>query len=58
MEFDFDISTILITIGMWGFILFLIWGIKMGFTGMKEKIVLTVASLPMIYFIVLWQKNR
>ncbi len=58
MELDFEPITILITIGMWGFILFLVWGIKLGFTGMREKIVLTIASLPIIYFIILFQKNR
>jgi len=58
MEFDFELNTILVTIGMWAFILFLVWGVKMGFSGMREKIILTVASLPIIYVIVLWQKNR
>ncbi len=58
MELDFELNTILITAGMWLFILFLTWGIKMGFSGLKEKIVITAASLPLIYFIVLWQKNR
>ena len=58
MELDFEIGTILVTMGMWLFILFLVWGIKAGFTGMKERIVLTIASLPIIYFIVLMQKNR
>lgn len=58
MELDFEISTMLVTIGMWAFILFLVWGVKMGFTGMREKIVLTVLSLPIVYFIVLMNKNR
>lgn len=58
MELDFELNTILVTIGMWAFILFLVWGVEYGFTGMKEKIILTIASLPIIYFIVLWQKNR
>ena len=58
MELDFELSTILVTIGMWAFILFLVWGVKMGFTAIRDKIVLTLASLPIIYFIVLWQKNR
>ena len=58
MEMDFELNTVLVTIGMWAFVLFLTWGIKLGFTGVREKIVLTIASLPMIYFIVVWQKNR
>ena len=58
MEFNFEPMTIIVTIGMWAFILFLVWGIKIGFTGMREKIVLTVASLPIIYFIVILQKGR
>ncbi len=58
MEWDFEIGTILITIGMWAFILFLVWGIKMGFSAMRDKIALTVISLPIIYLIILWQKNR
>lgn len=58
MELDFEIGTVLVTMGMWIFILFLVWGVKMGFSGMKEKIALTVCSLPIIYFIVVWQKNR
>ena len=58
MEWDFEPMTLVVTIGMWGFILFLVWGVSMGFSGMKEKIILTVFSLPMIYFIILWQKNR
>ena len=58
MELDFEPMTIIVTIGMWAFILFLVWGVKMGFTGVREKIILTVFSLPMIYFIILWQKNK
>ncbi len=58
MEWDFELITILVTLGMWGFIIFLVWGISMGFEGTKEKIVLTVASLPIIYAIVLINKNR
>ncbi len=58
MELDFELSTILITIGMWAFIIFLVWGVKMGFTDMREKIILTISSLPIIYFIIVWQKNR
>ena len=58
MELDFEPMTLIVTIGMWIFILFLVWGVKMGFTGMKEKIVLTIAALPIIYFIILWQKNK
>ena len=58
MELDFEPITLIVTIGMWGFILFLVWGIKMGFTAMGDKIVITIASLPIIYFIILWQKNR
>ena len=58
MELDFEIITIAVTAGMWAFILFLVWGIKAGFTGMREKIILSVISLPLIYFIIIWQKNR
>ncbi len=58
MEFDLEPMTIILTVGMWGFILFLIWGVSMGFSRMNEKITMTVASLPIIYFIVVWQKSR
>ncbi len=58
MELDFSISTILVTFGMWAFIVYLVWGIKVGFSGMFEKVVLTTLSLPITYGIVLWQKNR
>ena len=58
MELDFEPMTLIVTVGMWAFILFLTWGVKFGFSGIKEKIVLTIAALPIIYFIVLWQKNR
>ena len=58
MELDFELGTIAITLGMWAFILFLIWGVPMGFTRTREKLSLTIFSLPMIYFIIIWQKNR
>ncbi len=58
MELDFEINTVLITLGMWAFILFLTWGIKTGFSGIKEKIVISAASLFIVYFIVVWQKNK
>jgi len=58
MELDFELNTILITMGMWIFILFLVWGVEYGFSGLREKIIMTVASLPIIYFIVVWQKGR
>ncbi len=58
MDFDFEINHYLVIAGMWAFILFLTWGIKAGFTGMREKIVLTIVSLIMIIAIVSWQKDR
>lgn len=58
MEMDFEVVTIAVTLGFWAFILFLLWAVPFGFTGIKEKIIMTVASLPMIYFIVVWQKNK
>ena len=58
MELDFEISTVLVTLGMWAFILVLLWALPIGLSRIKDKIIMTVASLPIIYGIVLWQKNR
>lgn len=58
MEIDFELITIAVTVGFWLFILFLIWKVPIGFSRVKDKIVLTAASLPLIYFIVVWQKNK
>ncbi len=58
MELDLEPMTIIVTVGMWIFILFLVWGVKMGFSAMRDKIIITIAALPLIYFIILWQKNR
>ena len=58
MELDFELGTMAVTLGMWVFILFLVWAVPFGFEGVKEKIIMTILSLPIIYFIVLWQKDR
>ena len=58
MELDLELITLVVAGGMWALILFLVWGVPFGFTGMKEKIILSIFSLPIIYFIVVWQKNR
>ena len=58
MELDFELMTIIITAAFYIFILILIWRVPFGFTRLKEKIIMTIAALPIIYFIVVWQKNR
>jgi len=58
MELDLELNTILITLGMWAFILFAVWGVKVGFSAIRDKVILTVASLPIVYLIVVFQKNR
>ena len=58
MDLDLEINTVLITFGFWAFILFLVWVIPVGFQGIKEKIIMTLVSLPLIYGIVVMQKNR
>ena len=58
MELDFEPLTILWTVVFYAFILFLIWGVKMGFTGMREKIIITICALPLTYLMIVWQKNR
>ena len=57
MDFDFELKHYLVIAGMWIFILFLIWGVKMGFSGLKEKITITVVALPIVIGIVSWQKD-
>lgn len=58
MDMDLEPITLLVTGGMWAFILFLLWVMPFGFSGMREKILMTILSLPIIYGIVVWQKNR
>lgn len=58
MDLDLEPITLLVTFGLWGFILFLLWGVPFGFSRIRDKIIISVASLPIIYGIVVWQKNR
>lgn len=58
MELDLELKHYLVIVGMWIFILSLLWKVKFGFSGIKEKIIITVLSLPIIYFVVAWQKDR
>jgi len=57
MDLDFELKHYLVIAGMWIFILFLVWGVEYGFSGMKEKIVITIVSLLIIIGVVSWQKD-
>ena len=58
MDLDFELKHYLVIAGMWIFILYLTWGVKFGFSGIKEKIIITLLSLLIIVGIVSWQKDR
>ena len=58
MELDFEFKTVAVTLGMWAFILFLIWFVPFGFDSLRYKIMMTIASLPLTYLMVAWQLNR
>ena len=58
MELDLEPMTIIVTAAFYIFILILVWKVPFGFTRINEKIIMTIAALPLIYFIVVWQKNR
>lgn len=58
MELDLEPITLLVTGGLWAFILVLVWATPYGFERTFEKMVLTIASLPIIYVIVVMQRNR
>ena len=58
MELDLDFKTIAISLGMWLFIVFLVWFIPGGFKEIKIKVITTIIMLPVCYFMTLWQLNR
>lgn len=56
---EFDIKTLLVTLGFYAIAMFGMWGIKMG-TGfpLKHKIFLSIAALPCFYVMAYWQLNK
>lgn len=58
MELDLEPITLAVTVGFWALILFLVWGLPYGFSAMRDKILLSICSLPLIYLMVVIQKNR
>ena len=58
MELDLSPVTLLVTGAFWIFVIFLVWFIPVGFTAMRDKILLTICSLPLIYLMVSIQMNR
>ena len=62
MDLEFDGKAAGLTFGMWAIFLIGLWKVNiMGETpgwGFPQKMLMTVISLPIIYFIALWQLNR
>jgi len=57
MDLDFELKHYLVIAGMWIFILLLIWKIPFGFSRLRDKITISIISLPVIIGIVAWQKD-
>ena len=60
MELDFEPLTILWTVIITGIFLFGLWFVRFGEGGLvlKDRIIVSVLAPIIIYFIILWQKNR
>lgn len=58
MELDLEPVTLIVTAAFWILVLFLIWGLPYGFSALRDKIILSIASLPCIYLMVTIQLNR
>jgi hypothetical protein len=60
MDFDIDPLSIGLTILAWLFCVLVIWkfAVMGGGFPLWQKVTLTVLMLPIIFFIVQWQKNK
>lgn len=60
MELDFEPLTILWTVVITGLFLFGLWFIRFGEGGLslKHRIIVSILSPIIIYFITVWQKNK
>lgn len=60
MELDLEPMTIVWVVGIDAIFLFGLWFIKFGEGGLslKHRIIVSILSLPIIYLILIWQKNR
>ena len=56
---ELDTTTVVVSLGMYAFILLRIWKIQLG-DGWSfiSKIVLTILMLPVSYLMTYWQMNR
>ena len=55
---DLEPRTVLLTLGMWLFIIILLWFVPYGFKGTGMKITMSISSLPLTYLMVYWQLNK
>lgn len=58
MEFDLEPITLIVTGAFWIFVLFLVWYMPFGFSALRDKVILSIFSLPCIYLMVVMQTNR
>ena len=58
MDMDLEPKTLIITGAFWLLILGLIWYVPYGFNAIRDKIILSVFSLPCTYLMIVMQLNR
>lgn len=51
-------TTIVITLVAYGFCMFVLWNNFIGNWVMRDRIIITIAALPVLYLIVNFQMNR